>query len=404
MDAPSTPALALGRRRGAAADAVDGLLPEEVLTPGSVDELAELLVSPHAPQSLVVRAGGTKLDFGAPPERLDALVDLGALPAALEHFPDDLVVRAGAGVRLASLQAVLAPFGQRLAIDEVVTGSTLGGIVATGLSGPLRHRFGAVRDLLIGITFVRADGVVATSGGRVVKNVAGYDLCKLLTGSYGTLGVITETVFRLHPLPPRRRVVRARPPSGADAARLAVALATSPLEPTAIELDRNQAGEFELAVLIEGRERSSTRRAEEIALVVSAESIEDDLPTWWGALPGTTTIKVAVPPAACAGMLALLEELGTQQPLRARGSIGNGLLGIGLADSAAPEEVGATLMALRALATRLGGSATLLRATPGHKAGLDVFGPVPAAELMTRVKDNFDPSRRLAPGRFVAGI
>ena len=150
---------------------------------------------------VVARGAGSKLSWGNPPTNVDLVMDMSGLDAVLEHAAGDLIVRVQPGLRLAKLQDALSSAGQRLAIDEVVPGSTIGGIIATGLSGPSRLLHGAVRDLLIGVSVVRADGVTARSGGRVVKNVAGYDLCKLYTGSYGTLGIITEAIFRLHPTP-----------------------------------------------------------------------------------------------------------------------------------------------------------------------------------------------------------
>ncbi len=135
------------------------------------------------------------------PSRLDLLVSTTGLRELIEYNPADLVVRAQAGLPLAELQAIVGAAGQRLALDPPEAGATLGGVVAANASGPRRHRFGTVRDLLIGATFVLADGTVAHTGGKVVKNVAGYDLAKLLTGSYGTLAVLADVTFRLHGLP-----------------------------------------------------------------------------------------------------------------------------------------------------------------------------------------------------------
>ena len=154
-------------------------------------------------ETVVARGGGTKLDWGAPPSTVDLLVDLSGMNRVLEHAAGDLIVHAEPGVRLSQLQALVSQAGQRLAVDEQVPGSTVGGLVATGLCGPLRLAYGCIRDLLIGISVVRADGVVTKSGGKVVKNVAGYDLGKLYTGSFGTLGIVAEATFRLHPVPER---------------------------------------------------------------------------------------------------------------------------------------------------------------------------------------------------------
>ena len=183
-------------------DTVDGVPASYVAQPSSVIELVEVIRdAAERDQTVVARGGGTKLDWGRPPPKVDLLVDLLQMDRVLEHAAGDLIVRTEPGVRLSELQALLARSGQRLALDEVVPGSTVGGLVATGLCGPLRLGYGCVRDLLIGISLVRANGALAKSGGKVVKNVAGYDLGKLYTGSYGTLGVIAEAIFRLHPVP-----------------------------------------------------------------------------------------------------------------------------------------------------------------------------------------------------------
>ena len=154
--------------------------------------------------AVVPRGSGSRLDWGAPPASCDLIVDTRRLDQVLEHAAGDLVVRVQAGVRLDDLAKVLAPpaSGWRSTRPPArAGGGTVGGLIATGAAGPLRYRYGAPRDLLIGITVVRADGTVAKAGGKVVKNVAGYDIGKLFAGSYGTLGLITEATFRLHPLP-----------------------------------------------------------------------------------------------------------------------------------------------------------------------------------------------------------
>src|SRR6185295_3143656 len=136
--------------------------------------------------------------LGLPPTSADVLVDLSAMDQVLDHAAGDLIVEAQAGTRLADLQDVVGQAGQRLVGDATVPGASIGGSPSTHASGPQRMLAGTARDLLIGITVVRADGVVAKAGGRVVKNVAGYDLGKLMIGSFGTLAVVTEALFRLH--------------------------------------------------------------------------------------------------------------------------------------------------------------------------------------------------------------
>ena len=158
--------------------------------------------------AVVARGGGSRLGWGVPPSRCDLVIDMSRMSAVVEHSAGDLVARMQAGARLGDVAAVLARDGQELALD-VPHEATIGGVVATGLAGPRRLRYGTPRDLLIGITIVRADGTVARSGGKVVKNVAGYDLGKLLAGSAGTLALITEATFRLHPLPAAKAYVTA---------------------------------------------------------------------------------------------------------------------------------------------------------------------------------------------------
>ena len=184
-----------------ASDAIAGVVPSFVAFPASTDEASALLRAAAAHQlAVVARGAGTGLGWGAPPASADLVIDLQAMDQVLEHAAGDLVARVQAGVTMGHLASVLASAGQELALDAP-RGRTAGGVVATGTAGPRRLRYGAPRDLLIGITVVRADGMVAHSGGKVVKNVAGYDLGKLFCGSAGTLGLITEATFRLHPVP-----------------------------------------------------------------------------------------------------------------------------------------------------------------------------------------------------------
>ncbi len=190
------------------ADHVDGVRPALVARPADTDQVAEVLraAASHG-LTVVPRGRGTKMSWGTPPSSADVLLDVSALDQVLDHAAGDLIVATQAGARLADLQQVVAQGGQRLALDETVPGASIGGTLATNASGPRRVAVGTARDLLIGVTVVRADGVVAKAGGRVVKNVAGYDLGKLVIGSAGTLAVVTEAVFRLHPVPAAHRWV-----------------------------------------------------------------------------------------------------------------------------------------------------------------------------------------------------
>ncbi len=384
-----------------AGDTVDGVPARWVAWPRSTKEVSAVL---HAAAGLglrvVARGTGTRLSWGAPPTDLDLIVDTSRMASVLAHVAGDLVVTTQAGLRMADLQAELAPHRQRLALDSA---GTVGGTIATAASGPLRYRYGSVRDLLIGITVVLADGTVARSGGMVVKNVAGYDLGKLYTGSLGTLGVITEAVFRLHPLPETSRWIIV---SAADATRAAAAVAAvrvSQYDPAALEMDRAApGGPVTVGIALEGVAGGIGARADAVADLLTAAAgtpatVTEQPPDWWGRPPHPPLGPAATVTCEPTGLADLLATA----PGALRGSAGVGVLVAGLTDG---DRLATELSQLRTIAARHAGSA-VLRCAPSHrKAALDVWGPVPALGLMRRLKDQFDPEHRLAPGRFVGGI
>ncbi|WP_017625247.1 FAD-binding protein [Nocardiopsis chromatogenes] len=357
------------------------------------------------------RGAGTKIGWGAPPRRCDAVVDLSALNR-VDHAAGDLVVEAGAGTAMEDLAEVLGASGQRLPVDRVVPGSTVGGVVATGLSGPGRMLYGPVRDLILGMTVVRADGVATSSGGRVVKNVAGYDLGKLHTGALGTLGVITSVTFRLRPVPPASRVVSAEADGPVRARELVASVLRSHTAPTAIEVDRPAGGAVAVHVLLEGPGDGIRARAGEVCALLPDPSVSENLPDGWGALPGgpgDTLLKLTTPPARLPAVLdALAGAAPDAGPLPVRGAAGSGVLFSALPSATAPASTVQAVAALRARveeATRGHGSLTVLDAAPPvHAAGLDPWGTVPGLPLMRSIKENLDPDGVLSPGRFAGGI
>src|SRR5215475_4021218 len=260
-----------------AADAIADSQPRYVAAPASTDEAAALLRAAAALGLTVVpRGSGRRQHWGNPPVSCDLLVDTRRLDQVLEHAAGDQVLRVQAGVTLDELATKLATAGQRLALDPPGGGSA-GGVLATNAAGPLRYRYGAPRDLLIGITFVRADGTVARSGGKVVKNVAGYDLGKLFAGSFGTLGLITEATFRLHPLPEQSAwltLERRDPESAADAVQ---AVSRSPLAPSSIDLHwPSVTAPIQLIVGLDGDRPSVRARAERLRALVGPAVLPGD--------------------------------------------------------------------------------------------------------------------------------
>jgi glycolate oxidase FAD binding subunit len=375
-------------------DVVAGVPARLVAAPASTEEAAALLrAAAERGLAVVVRGGRSKLDWGTPPRRLDLIVDTGRLTGVVEHAAGDLIAVVRAGTPMSELQAALAD--QQLALDTPLPGATVGGTVATNTSGPRRMLYGTARDLLIGITVVRPDGKVAHAGGKVVKNVAGYDLGKLFTGSYGTLGLITECAFRLHPQPAAQAVVRTRVPNPANAV---TAVLAAQVVPSAVEVDAPPGGGTEVAVLVEGSAAGVRDRAATLDKLLGGDT-DEGVPQWWGAYPwqdGGTGVKLTAPLSRVPDLLAAASGVAV------RGSAGTGVLYAGLAGDAAAT-VG-TVERLRAAAVRAGGHAVVLTAPREVREIVDMWGPVPGLRLMRRVKDQFDPGHRFAPGRFVGGI
>ncbi|WP_430785866.1 FAD-binding oxidoreductase [Actinoplanes sp. G11-F43] len=370
-------------------DVVGGVRARLVAAPASTEE-ASALITAARDLSVVIRGGGTRIQQGPPPRELDLIIDTRRLTGIVEHAAGDLITVVRAGTPMAELHRLP---GQQLALDAPPA-ATAGGTVAANGSGPRRLRYGTARDLLIGITVVRPDGRVTKAGGKVVKNVAGYDLGKLYTGSFGTLGLITECVFRLHPVPVTSLVVRSTAPPSSAAKVLAGQFA-----PSALEIDAAPGAAPEIAVLLEGTAAGVHDRATELAALLDGEATTEP-PSWWDTPPwppGGLALKLTSVLSRVPGLVTTAVDAG----FTVRGSAGAGVLFAGC--PAGDATVGA-VETLRAAATSAGGHAVVLAAPEPIRDGIDMWGPVPGLDLMRRVKDRFDPGHRFAPGRFVGGI
>lgn len=395
-------------------DAVLGVQPKWVVEPGSVEEAGRILaLADHHGVKVAVRGGGTKLRWGNPPRSLDLILSTARLNRVLEHASGDLVARVEAGARLKDVQTALSGAGQWLALDPPEEGATIGGAIAANATGPRRLRYGSARDLLIGATYVLPNGTIAKAGGKVVKNVAGYDLCKLLTGSFGTLALLSEVTVRLHPLPPVSRTVLRSSNRGTpdDLFSVAGRIVHSHLTPTALDFAWN-GSESMLAARFESIEPSveaQTRAAmsllngEEIRVVEDAE--EAELWSPGGALhphvrPGAMQMKIGCTLTALPAVMRAVMAAGAAVPIH--GHAGSGIV---LAEFTGTETDASAIVTLRSEVERLGGYLVVLSAPDEIKRSVDSWGEVGGAQhLMSRVKARFDPNGTLNPGRFVAGI
>jgi glycolate oxidase FAD binding subunit len=397
-------------REGAEADAVGGIVPAFVVAPGSTDEAAAVLrAAAEHELAVVARGAGGRLGWGAPPSRCDLMIDLSRMSSVVEHSSGDLVARVQAGARMGDVAAALGRDGQEIALD-VPDESTVGGVVASGLAGPRRLRYGTPRDLLIGITIVRADGTVARSGGKVVKNVAGYDLGKLLAGSAGTLALITDATFRLHPLPAARVYVTAQYASARIACDAVAAAANSPLVASAVELDRpSPGGPIRIGVLLEGSSEGVAARAMRMADLLGPAETSLEPPPWWAGAPdaaGGTLIRVSCWVSALPTVLDAVEvaagDAGVSPTIG--GPAGAGVLYLRVDPDVAADRSAGLVRALRAARSGERGGVVVLTAPAAVREALAGYGgmagTVPSLALMRAVKDQFDPGDRMAPGRF----
>ncbi|MEG4580809.1 FAD-binding oxidoreductase [Microcoleus sp. MON1_C5] len=365
----------------------------------------------------VVKVGLLKGNLRVSPDAAGLVaVSTSRLNRLVQHAVGDLTVTAEAGMKFADLQQILAAAGQFLPIDPAYPQeATLGGIVATADAGSLRHRYRGVRDLLLGITFVRSDGKIAVAGGRVVKNVAGYDLMKLFTGAYGTLGVISQVTFRVYPLPESSGTVVLTGEINA-LSQTAQILLSSALTPTAVDLVSPDL----VAQLGLGKGQGLIVRFQSIAESVKEQSArllevgeklglqanicgDNDEHQLWQRLPETVwnsgtksaiICKIGIRPSEA---VAAINELPVQDALIHAGS-GLGVLRFEAATAT-------TLLQVRRGCEAKGGFLTVLAAPTDIKQELDVWGYTGSAiDLMRRIKQQFDPENLLSPHRFISDI
>jgi len=408
-----------------AAAAVEGVPPRWLVRPGSLDEVGRVMALASAEGLAVApRGSGSALDLGAPPSRLDLVLDLSRLTGILDYVPADMVATVQAGVTLDLLARELGKHGQMLALDPYGGGSrTVGGVLATNASGQRRFRYGTGRDLLLGARFVQADGTVTWGGSKVVKSVTGYDIPKLLTGSLGTLGVIVEATLRLHPVQPASGSWLFSFASREAAAALVAAILASSLEPerlawlnaAALERAGSERAEAALAVSVATVAEAVTAQGALLGSMASGSGARVSAldPGFWnrigGALASSTVVKLASEIRRLPYWAGEAERVMSRHGLTVClvGEAGNGILRAAVEGRALPETWAREIVApLREALAAEGGSLVVERAPLDVKRAADAWGPVPEAALavMRRLKAEFDPRGVLNPGRFVGGL
>jgi glycolate oxidase FAD binding subunit len=414
--------------------AIDGVLPSLVISPATVEQTSQVVAFANRHGlTVLARGGGSHLHLGGIPERVDLILETRQLTRLLEHEAPDLTCHVEAGITLADLQAQLAPKGQWLALDPPgTTQTTIGGLLASNASGPKRLRYGTARDLLIGLRVVQADGEIARSGGKVVKNVAGYDLNKLYIGSLGTLGIIVEANFKLQPLPSAERTLMLHYPGAADAMQTVMAILGSVLSPSAMELiDPGAASDmsdlsgmnlptngYTLAINFEGGTATIDRHIDETRLLARKHGalIGDELngseqERFWemvrASIQGTVRCKVSMLPSSITSYLETTERVCRTHDLEAAiiAHAGNGIVFIELRPSdAIPRLVGA-ILELRQQAQQTHGHLVVERCPTALKQHIPVWGePGGNFFLMQRLKQQFDPKGIFVRGRFVRAL
>lgn len=398
--------------------------PQAVVYPASEAQLAEVMTCAHQNQWRVLPCGnGSKVTWGGLAEGIDLVISTARLNRIIDHAVGDMTLTAQAGLTLADLSPPLAAVNQFLPLDPAYPQrATLGGIVATGDTGALRQRYGGVRDLLIGLSFVRYDGQIAKAGGRVVKNVAGYDLMKLFTGSYGSLGIISQLTFRLFP---RQESSKTLVMAGelAPIQTLTEAVRRSSFTPVALDVlspalaaalggpaSLTLAARFQSIAPGVEEQIAALRQMLPADLTVRELSAEADQRFWdeanhriFSSQPLASPAlkaKVGLLPTEIWPFLVQLESLDPQSLARIHAGSGIGTLSLN------PEHSHADgLEKLRTCCTMAQGYLVLLEAPPELKTTVKVWGDIgPALAPMQAIKAQFDPHRRLSPGRFVGGI
>ena len=374
-------------------------------SPSTIEAAAEALRGLNeGAQKVRFIGGGTKSSWGNPIDEIDVKMNTGGLDRIVEHNAGDLTAVVEAGLPVGTLRSTVEEKAQMFALDPFDPGgATVGGVVAAGDSGPLRHRYGPIRDLVLGVTVVLADGTIAKSGGKVIKNVAGYDLGKLFSGSMGTLGLIARVALRLHPKPPRTVTLVASTASPEALQAGALAIAALPLEMESLDVSWSGGVGAVLArfggAAPEGR--GATAREGLADIDVDVEITDDDADLWLEQARAQRSVdgaavKISGLPTEAARCVAAAESAGGRL-------VGRAALGLyWVTIDGAPDELVAQIDELRAAVRPW--PVVVTDAPDDVRYKVDVWGEPSAFALMERVKQRFDPKSICNPGIYVGGL
>lgn len=418
--------------------AVDGLLPRLVVSPRTVEEVSAVTRALSEQRAAIIPwGGGSAMGLGNIPARYDVALSLTHLNRVLEYEPSDLTVTVEAGITLRELQVQLGQHGQYLPYDPPYADrATIGGILAVGLAGPLRYTYGSVVDRALGVRMVHADGRVSKAGGKVVKNVAGYEMTKLYVGSLGTLGIFVEATFKVAPLPRVTRTVLAYLASANDALGLAFAVRDLGLSARAVELVAgasqtlpfHKAGSYLIAIDLAGSAAGVDRSLAELERLVRECEAQDmvhidgaaEQEGVWQVLrdlggPSTNdsdlVVKINVLPTQVAGLIDSLLLADANAGLSAETVLSHVLLGTvyvwwhGINDTGSIDNARQMLSRLRTDVAGLGGTVLVMSCPLTLKSQIDVWGELRGDfPLMQQIKRQMDPDGILNPGRFMGRL
>ncbi|MCH8814758.1 MAG: FAD-binding oxidoreductase [Chloroflexi bacterium] len=398
---------------------VDGVTPSAAVHPENAEQVADLIrLANDRSVTIIPWGGGTEMHIGNLPSRYDVALNTVRLARMIEHEPANLTATCEAGMTIGSLQDSLAKAGQTAPFDpHVPRDATVGGLLATNASGAARHFYGTPRDFTIGMRLVTGDGLVTKAGGKVVKNVAGYDMCKLYIGSRGTLGVITEATFKLAPLPAASSDLAFRSRTARDASSFVMEIHGRGLSLRSVALlnaaaadsaSRRDSKTYFLAIQFAGTTAGVKRSLNEARSLASESSLKlvpdldsgDACASFFERGEGETIVRCSTISAETPSLMEAIEEIAPSAQI-----VATPLAGIVRARWTNTEVGPDSLAKVRECARRLDASLLIEDCPPDEKGRTDVFGPrPPSLPLLWQMKQQFDPGNVLSPGRYVDRI